>query len=658
MLEESSAFGSAWGGSRRFIHLFLLIVICLSGQRSFASDLIGWAAADALGTTTTTGGDGGPVVTVTTWADLVDYASRSGPYVIRVNGWIVDPNTKSAPLKVTSNKTLVGMGSTSGFQRFGPDLNGVSNVIIRNLTIYKATADSIALRNSHHVWIDHCTLNWASDGLIDITKESDYVTVSWVHFTNHSKCTLVSSGTGEPNDAGKLHVTYHHCWFDGTVQRNPRVGYGVVQVFNCLYNNNTDNTMLYCVGTFCGARVLVENSYFDQVPNPIQQSYSSDPDSTYYGHCEERGNIFNACTGSKDDDGIGFETDDAYLYAFNMDAVAGVPDIVQAGAGVHAEYGAVPVLPIPGDGAINVKTQPQLAWTSDPHAISYNVYFGDTETPVFQTGTTTRFFAPGVLQPGSVYYWRVDTVTTTTTLTGNLWRFRTLSAKATFPSPLNGETNIMAEASLSWRAGANAISHDVYLGTTNPPPFVENVTTSTLTPNLSYDQTYYWRVDEVTSGGIVTGDLWSFTTKTSVAGGPGRMEAEDMMLNNGYYVEIYAPASGGKWVGVANANGSIMYFHLGDAGYYDIKVTYWDEDDGLSPYSLYVGGELVGSWVADANPTGGGFVTKTFPSVWIDHYCDIRLVGSMQGGELARVDYIETEAVNGQNAVGNWLLYE
>lgn len=121
------------------------------------------------------------------------------------------------------------MGSGSGATLTGLELNmsGVSNIIIRNLTISGAR-DAIATRETHHVWIDHVDVSGCDDGLIDITNESDFHTVSWTRFSNHDKTMLINSGTSQPEDAGKLNTTLHHNWWDGTNQRNPRVGYGKV----------------------------------------------------------------------------------------------------------------------------------------------------------------------------------------------------------------------------------------------------------------------------------------------------------------------------------------------------------------------------------------------------------------------------------------------
>lgn len=88
-----------------------------------------------------------------------------------------------------------------------------------------------------------------------------------------------------------------------------------------------------------------------------------------------------------------------------------------------------------------------------------------------------------------------------------------LADKATQPSPANGATNVAQNVLLSWLQGSNALSHNIYFGTT--PVFRTNDTNTTFAPGpLAMNTTYYWRVDEMKSSGVVTGDVWSFTTRS------------------------------------------------------------------------------------------------------------------------------------------------
>ena len=64
------------------------------------------------------------------------------------------------------------------------------------------------------------------DGHLDITNESDYVTVSWNQFVSHDKTMLIgNSDEARPRIASKLRVTLHHNLFDDVGQRMPRVRY-------------------------------------------------------------------------------------------------------------------------------------------------------------------------------------------------------------------------------------------------------------------------------------------------------------------------------------------------------------------------------------------------------------------------------------------------
>lgn len=85
--------------------------------------------------------------------------------------------------------------------------------------------------------------------------------------------------------------------------------------------------------------------------------------------------------------------------------------------------------------------------------------------------------------------------------------------KASLPTPANAATNISQSPTLIWLSGSNAISHAVYFGTSGPNILLTNTSSTSVAPaNLLPATTYFWRVDESTATGTVTGDVWSFTT--------------------------------------------------------------------------------------------------------------------------------------------------
>jgi hypothetical protein len=91
--------------------------------------------------------------------------------------------------------------------------------------------------------------------------------------------------------------------------------------------------------------------------------------------------------------------------------------------------------------------------------------------------------------------------------------------QASAPIPSNGASGLGIESNLSWSAGTDATSHDVYFGTNsslNGGAFKGSQGGTGYDPGtLDYGTTYYWRIDEVNSDGTTTGVVWSFATEAA-----------------------------------------------------------------------------------------------------------------------------------------------
>jgi hypothetical protein len=91
--------------------------------------------------------------------------------------------------------------------------------------------------------------------------------------------------------------------------------------------------------------------------------------------------------------------------------------------------------------------------------------------------------------------------------------------QASNPSPADSATDVSVDADLSWTAGTDSTSSDVYFGTTSPGTFQANQTATTFDPGtMDNDTTYYWRIDEINAAGTTTGNVWNFTTVAAPAG--------------------------------------------------------------------------------------------------------------------------------------------
>jgi pectate lyase len=288
------------------------IVTPMANAASF--NLEGWATQCGG----TTGGGSASPVTVSTTAAFISAVQSTSASVVRVSGTI----TLSSMTKVASNKTIIGVGSGATIAGHGLNISKVSNVIVRNLNFRDWRDDGIQVETSTRVWVDHNTLRNGYDGAIDVKRGSDCVTVSWNKISSHDKTMLLGhSDDNGSQDRGKLRVSYHHNWFDGTNQRHPRVRFGnPVHVYNNYYGGVTS----YGVASTEEAGVLVEGNYFENTKDPFHRGEgSSDPANLV----ARNNHMVNS--GSGDQGG----SVKSIPYSYALDSASGVKSIVTGGAG-------------------------------------------------------------------------------------------------------------------------------------------------------------------------------------------------------------------------------------------------------------------------------------------------------------------------------------
>ncbi|HEX5131777.1 MAG TPA: FlgD immunoglobulin-like domain containing protein [Candidatus Krumholzibacteria bacterium] len=187
----------------------------------------------------------------------------------------------------------------------------------------------------------------------------------------------------------------------------------------------------------------------------------------------------------------------------------------------------VPAGASPWNGATNQPRVITLKWSSadaDGHAITYDVYFGDSAPPPqVAADWPTRGYPVDTLQFDEQYYWKVvarDELGAETP--GPEWTF-TVKANSppqtpATPTPANNSSNRPINQQLAWLCSdedGHAIVYDIYFGAVSPPPLVapDVAARAWLPGTLEHLTAYYWKVvarDEL--GAESEGPVWRFTT--------------------------------------------------------------------------------------------------------------------------------------------------
>jgi pectate lyase len=316
--------------------------------------VIGWASQAGMGQNgPTTGGGTTTPVLVTTAQAFTSNITGTAAKVIYVMGTI------TGQFGIGSNKTIVGVcgGEIHGHL----EVSRGSNVIVRNLKItgygvgdcsldptYTATVgcssglDAVTIQNnSHHVWFDHDDISDGTDGNLDVTSGSDFVTVSWTkfHYTprtdnvgndstgaeGHRFSNLIGSADNVPGDVGHLNVTWHHNWWAENVnQRMPRTRAGKIHMLNNLFTS-TGNSV--CTNAGQGATLLVEGNAYIGVKGPLQITTGGTMLAPATG---PNVNLFQGTSGGTTTaTGPGFTPP----YTYSVDPASGISAAVMAGAG-------------------------------------------------------------------------------------------------------------------------------------------------------------------------------------------------------------------------------------------------------------------------------------------------------------------------------------
>jgi len=282
----------------------------------------------------TTGGQGGTVCTVTSTDNSGSgslrecVGSASGAWWIRfaVDGEIALSSSISLP----SNLTIDGRDRSVEITGAGLTVHSKGNIIITNLHFHSGgdwdDNDAIQVKGGHDIWVHHCSFSDYADGLLDLTKGTKDVTVSWNKFSDHDKVMLISANDNDTEDED-TRVTLHHNWFKETKQRHPRIRHGKLHA----YNNYIDGWGDYGMGCSTNSECYSEKNVF-QPDDDLNAIITQVGEDDGHGEVESHGDLL---LGGAYVEQSGSVFDPSDYYDYSADGTTDLAESIQSDAGVQ-----------------------------------------------------------------------------------------------------------------------------------------------------------------------------------------------------------------------------------------------------------------------------------------------------------------------------------
>ncbi|XP_073112159.1 probable pectate lyase 5 [Elaeis guineensis] len=240
------------------------------------------------------GGKGGPIYVVTDSSDRdpVNPAPGTLRYGAIQEGplWIVFAGDMTIRLNeeliVNSFKTIDGRGANVHIAGGACiTLQYVSHVILHNLHIHhcvpageanvrsspthygwrtRSDGDGVSIYGGRNIWVDHCSLSYCTDGLIDAIMGSTAITISNNYFSHHNEVMLLGHNDNYPLDLGmQVTIAFNH-FGEELVQRMPRCRRGYIHVVN----NDFTQWEMYAIGGSANPTINSQGNRYTAPSNP------------------------------------------------------------------------------------------------------------------------------------------------------------------------------------------------------------------------------------------------------------------------------------------------------------------------------------------------------------------------------------------------------
>lgn len=249
------------------------------------------------------------------WIDTTEYTSALNALIAagttETEAKFILKN-RSFTFDIGSNKTVIGeAGKDYGFKNINPKISG-SNVIVKYLHFGDVIGDdyfggkgndALSIKGGQHVWIDHCEFSssltpkevdgvainfdshdfivdlegentdkqtkWTKDfydGLLDVSEESRFVSVSNCYFHDHWKACLCggSNDKAETQPQGsQVRMTMYNNYFENIHSRQPLFRFGRAHIYSSyLKGAGSDATG---IEVRAESLVYVDNVYFENI---------------------------------------------------------------------------------------------------------------------------------------------------------------------------------------------------------------------------------------------------------------------------------------------------------------------------------------------------------------------------------------------------------